>query len=74
VIARYLNTGSDVLMCLYDVQKAYDSVEYPVLLKGLFDVGVNGKLWRLMKTGTLVGIVLLGTVGDTLVGIVWGEV
>ncbi len=36
-------------MCLYDLAKAYDSVEYPVLLKMLFDVGVNGKLWRIVR-------------------------
>ena len=31
-------------MCLYDLQKAFDSVEYPVLLEKLYDVGVNGKM------------------------------
>ena len=37
-------------MCLYDLQKAFDSVEYPVLLENLYDVGVNGKMWRLLKS------------------------
>ena len=37
-------------MCLYDLQKAFDSVEYPVLLEKLYDVGVNGKMWRLLKS------------------------
>ena len=37
-------------MCLYDLQKALDSVEYPVLLKRLYEVGVNGKCWRLIKS------------------------
>ena len=36
-------------MCLYDLQKAFDSVEYPVLLEKLYD-GVNGKMWRLLKS------------------------
>ena len=36
-------------MCLYDLQKAFDSVEYPVLLEKLFEAGVNGKLWRVLK-------------------------
>ena len=36
-------------MCLYDLQKAFDSVEYPVLLRMLYDLGVNGKCWRLIK-------------------------
>ena len=38
--ARYLRGGSHVYMCLYDLQKAFDSVEYPVLLQKLYDVGV----------------------------------
>ena len=37
-------------MCLYDLQKAFNSVEYPVLLQKLFDAGVNGKMWRLLKS------------------------
>ena len=49
VIAKYLGGGSRVDMCLYDLQKAFDSVEYPVLLEKLFDPGVNGKMWRLSK-------------------------
>ncbi len=49
VIARYLRGGSRVSMCLYDLQKAFDSVEYPALLEKLHDVGVNGKMWRLLK-------------------------
>ena len=49
VIARYVREGSKVHMCLYDLQKAFDSVEYPVLLRRLFEVGVNGKAWRLFK-------------------------
>ena len=34
-------------MCLYDLQKA---IEYPVLLKRLYDLGVNGKCWRIIKS------------------------
>ena len=49
VIAKYLRGGSRVYMCLYDLQKAFDSVEYPVLLEKLFDAGVNGKMLRLLK-------------------------
>ena len=32
IVARYLRGGSRVYMCLYDLQKVFDSVEYPVLL------------------------------------------
>ena len=42
VIARYVRGGSQVFMCLYDMQKAFDSVEYPVLLDRLYEAGVNG--------------------------------
>ena len=35
--------------CSYDLQKSFDSVEYPVLLEKLFDAGVNGKMWRSLK-------------------------
>ena len=50
VVAKYLRGGSRVYMCLYDLQKAFNSVEYPVLLEKLFDIGVNGKMWRLLKS------------------------
>ena len=50
VINRYLQEGSKVYMCLYDLQKAFDSVEFPVLLKRLFDVGVNSKTWRILRS------------------------
>ncbi len=50
VVARYFRGGSQVYMCLYDLQKAFDSVEYTVLLEKLFDAGVNGKTWRLLKS------------------------
>jgi len=29
--------------------KAFDSVEYAVLMDKLFEVGVNGKMWRLLR-------------------------
>ena len=37
-------------MCLYDLQKAYDSVEYSVLLNRMFEVGINGRTWRLVRS------------------------
>ena len=50
VVARYVREGSDVYMCLYDLQKAFDSVEYCVLLERLFSVGVNGRMWQLLRS------------------------
>ena len=49
LIARYVNEGSTVHMCLFDLLKAFDSVEFAVLLCHLFDTGVNGKTWRLIR-------------------------
>ena len=49
LIARYISEGSTVHMCLFDLQKAFDSVEYPVLLDRLFSIGINGKTWRLIR-------------------------
>ena len=34
----------------YDMEKAFDSVETPILLEWIYSVGVNGKLWRLLKS------------------------
>ena len=30
--------------------KAFDSVQYPVPLQRLYDVGINGRVWRLLKS------------------------
>ena len=49
IIARYMGNGSRVFMCLYDLQKAFDSIEYPVLLDCLYAAGINGRCWRLIK-------------------------
>ena len=32
---------------MYDLQKAFDSVEYPV--HKVFDADINGNMWRLLK-------------------------
>ena len=47
VVARYLRGGGQVFMCLYDLQKAFDSVEYPVLLERLYEVGVP--VWKVLE-------------------------
>ena len=49
-IARYVRGSSGVHMCLYDLEKAFVSIEYPVLFNRLFEVGVNGKTWRVLKS------------------------
>ena len=37
-------------MCFYDLQKAFDSIHYSVLLKRLYEAGVDGRVWRLLRS------------------------
>ena len=45
-----IREGGNQYICFYDVEKVFDSIELPVLLKQLFEIGINGKLWRLLKS------------------------
>ena len=45
----HLREGGHPYLCLFDLEKAFDSVKLPVLLKSLFQVGINGKCWRLLN-------------------------
>ena len=57
VIAKYLNDGDEVFMCLYDLCKVFNSVEYPVLLTRLREAGVLAGPGRSSVIGMLVGYV-----------------
>ena len=48
-ISQFAQQGEKMYLCFFDLQKAFDSVEYPILLKRLYDAGINGKTWRLIK-------------------------
>lgn len=48
VIAWHLQECNKVYMCLYNLQKAFDFVEYLVLLEKVFTAGIKGKFWRLL--------------------------
>ena len=37
-------------MCFYDLQKAFDTVHYSVLLKRLYEVGIDGRAWSLLRS------------------------
>ena len=50
VINWYLLEGGKIYMCLYDLEKAFYSVEFSVLLKRLFHAGINSKTWRLLRS------------------------
>ena len=47
-ISQFAQHG-EMYLCFYDLQKAVDSVQYPILLKRLYDAGNNGKTWRLLR-------------------------
>ena len=46
----HIREGGNQYICFYDVEKAFDSIELLILLKKLFEIGINGKLWRLLKS------------------------
>ncbi len=45
-----LEEGDSPYLCLYDLEKAFDSIEYDVLLHHLYSVGIHGKTWRIVKS------------------------
>ena len=42
--------GGKPFVGFYDMEKAFDSVETPILPEQIYSVGVNGGLWRLLKS------------------------
>ena len=49
IILRILHEGGHPILSLYDLEKVHDSIEHPILLKCLFEAGLNGKSWRVIK-------------------------
>ena len=49
-VKNHIQHGSVVYQCFYDLEKAFDSVEYCVLLDHLYRSGINGKAWRLIRS------------------------
>ena len=48
-LLTHVRNGGKPFLCLYDIEKAFDSIEIPILLKQLYSISINGKLWRLLK-------------------------
>ena len=48
IILCILHEGSHPILSLYDLEKAYDSIEHHILLKCLFEAGLNGKSMRVI--------------------------
>ena len=46
---KFIDEGDSVYTCYYDLEKAFDTVEFCVLLEQLAHVGIRGKCWRLIK-------------------------
>ena len=42
-VSQYAPHGERIYMCFFDLQKAFDLVQYPVLLKHLYEAGIDGK-------------------------------
>ena len=45
---KYIRQGENPFLC-YDIEKAFDSVKFPILLDHLFKMGINGKSWHFIK-------------------------
>ena len=61
-------------LCLYDLEKAFDSVEFSILMKRLFDVSVNSKTRHIYcKIGTLTVKVLYAWVSMYPLPLLWVE-
>ena len=48
-IKSILCDGNTAFLSLYDLEKAFNSFEHPVLLHSHFQAGINGRSWRLFK-------------------------
>ena len=49
IIQNSLLEGEVSYLSLYDLEKAFDSIEHSILLQSLFNAGINGKSWRLIR-------------------------
>ena len=49
VLAEHRQAGKKVVACFIDVRKAYDRVWREGLWKALWQKGVRGRMWRVLK-------------------------
>ena len=47
VLLNYVCQGNSPFLYLYDIEKEFNS---PILLSHLYSAGINGKMWRLVKS------------------------
>ena len=48
--SRFARMGDNVYLGFFDLQKAFDSVQYSVLLSRAYESGIKGKTWRIIKS------------------------
>ena len=49
IILKHIREGDTPYLCVFYLEKAFDFVEYSILLYHIYKLGVNGKCWRLIK-------------------------
>ena len=49
VVLKHIREGDTPYLWFFDLEKAFDSIEYPVLLSNIFKHGIKGKCFRLIK-------------------------
>ena len=47
-IRKYLRNGDSTFQIFYDLEKAFDNVEFPVLLMHVYKAGIHGRAWRII--------------------------
>ena len=48
-LLTHVRHGGKLFLCFYDIEKAFDLVELPILLRQLHTIGLDGKFWCLLK-------------------------
>ena len=48
-LLTHLREGGHPYLCLFDLEKAFDSIEHSVLLERLLQIGIGGKTWRVIS-------------------------
>ena len=49
-LLTHVGEGGRPFLYHFDIEKAFDSIELPILLKRLYDFGINCKPWRHLKS------------------------
>ena len=47
-LLKFVRDGDSSYLCRYDLEKAFNRVEYATLLSHLYNLGIDGKCWRLL--------------------------